>query len=56
MTSDACAMLEFTTAPLPILRVSGVVDIGITTSDPPWTLLPAARGRLACQPTVSDPS
>ena len=37
MTSNACALLEFTTAPLPILRVSGVtvVDIGITTTKSP---------------------
>ena len=32
---NACALLEFTTAPLPILRVSGVVDIGITTAKSP---------------------
>ena len=35
MTPDACALLEFTTAPLPILRVSGVVDIGTTTAESP---------------------
>ena len=35
MTPIVCALLEFTTAPLPILRVSGVVDIGITTTKSP---------------------
>ena len=35
MTPNACALLEFTTAPLPILRVSSVVDIGITTTTSP---------------------
>ena len=35
MAPTACALLEFTTAPLPILRVSGVVDIGITTTKSP---------------------
>ena len=35
MTPNACALLEFTTAPLPILRVAGVVDIGMTTTKSP---------------------
>ena len=35
MIPNACALLEFTTAPLPILRVPGVVDIDtITTKSP----------------------
>ena len=35
MTPTACALLEFTEAPLCILRVSGVVDIGISTATSP---------------------
>ena len=35
MTPNAGVLLEFTTAPLPILRVSGVVDIGMTTTKSP---------------------
>ena len=35
MTSTACALLEFTEAPLRILRVSDVVGIGMPTSTSP---------------------
>ena len=34
-SQHACALLEFTEAPLRILRVSGVIGIGIPTSTSP---------------------
>ena len=58
MTPTACALLEFTEAPLRILRVPIVVDIDITTTSPALDIaalcLSSWPAAIYTQPLISD--